>query len=100
MVVRNAGDDTINHFGSYEPVVGPNGVHHWTAPIRLWRFAGSTTGSEEGIMYMTYGIEDYTYTVADDGTVTFTDMIVNNTDGMSPEGMIRSTTARARSAAS
>lgn len=39
-------------------------------------------------MYMTYGIEDYTYTVADDGTVTFTDMSDNNTDGMSPEGMI------------
>ena len=90
VVVRNAGDDTINHFGSYEPVqsgqtvsistdcANPELALRW---IDYWY-------SEEGIMYMTYGIEDYTYTVADDGTVTFTDMIVNNTDGMSPEGMI------------
>ena len=90
VVVRNAGDDTINHFGSYEPVqsgqtvsistdcANPELALRW---IDYWY-------SDEGTMYMTYGIEDYTYTVADDGTVTFTDMIVNNTDGMSPEGMI------------
>lgn len=90
VIVHNAGDDTINHYGNYEPVqsgqtvsistdcANPELALRW---IDYWY-------SEEGTMYMTYGIEDYTYTVADDGTVTFTDMIVNNTDDMSPEGMI------------
>lgn len=90
VVVRNAGDDTINHFGSYEPVQPGQTVSISTDcanPALALRWIDYWY-SEEGTMYMTYGIEDYTYTVADDGTVTFTDMIVNNTDGMSPEGMI------------
>lgn len=90
VVVRNAGDDTINHFGSYEPVQSGQTVSISTDcanPALALRWIDYWY-SEEGTMYMTYGIEDYTYTVADDGTVTFTDMIVNNTDGMSPEGMI------------
>ena len=90
VVVRNVGDDTINHFGSYEPVQPGQTVSISTDcanPALALRWIDYWY-SEEGTMYMTYGIEDYTYTVADDGTVTFTDMIVNNTDGMSPEGMI------------
>ena len=90
VVVRKAGDDTINHFGSYEPVQDMQTVSISTDcsnPALALRWIDYWY-SEEGTMYMTYGIKDYTYTVADDGTVTFTDMIVNNTDGMSPEGMI------------
>lgn len=90
VVVRNAGDDTINHFGSYEPVQAGQTVSISTDcsdPELALRWIDYWY-SEEGTMYMTYGIEDYTYTVAEDGTVSFTDMIVNNTDGMSPEGMI------------
>ena len=90
VVVRNQGDDTVNHFGSYEPVQGGQTVSistDCTNPQLALRWIDYWY-TEEGTMYMTYGIEDYTYTVAEDGTVTFTDMIVNNTDGMSPEGMI------------
>lgn len=90
VVVRNAGDDTINHFGSYEPVQPDQTVSISTDcenPDLALRWIDYWYG-EEGTMYMTYGIEDYTYTVAEDGTVTFTDLIVNNDDGMSPEGMI------------
>ena len=90
VVVQNKGDDTINHFGSYEPVQSGQTVSVSTDcknPELALRWIDYWYG-EEGTMYMTYGIEDYTYTVADDGTVTFTDMVVNNDDGMSPEGMI------------
>ncbi len=90
VVTRNAGDDTINHFGSYEPVQAGQTVSissDCDDPALALRWIDYWYG-EEGTMSMTYGIEDYTYTVGSDGTVTFTDMIVNNDDGMSPEGMI------------
>jgi len=90
VIVKNSGDDTINHFGSYEPVQSGQTVSiscdcedvalalQW---LDYWY-------SDEGTMAMTYGIEDYTYEVNEDGSVSYTDMIVNNDDNMSPEGMI------------
>lgn len=90
VVTRHKGDDTINHFGSYEPVQNGQTVSVSTDcadPALALRWIDYWY-SEEGTMSMTYGIEDYTYTVGDDGTVTFTDMIVNNDNDMSPEGMI------------
>lgn len=90
VIVQNSGDDSINHFADYEPVQSGQTVSVSTTcadPELALRWIDYWY-SDEGTMTMTYGIEDYTYTVAEDGTVTYTDMIVNNEHNMSPEGMI------------
>jgi putative aldouronate transport system substrate-binding protein len=41
--------------------------------------------TDEGYMMANYGIEDLTYTVDEDGNVAFTDVILDNSDGLSFE---------------
>ncbi len=38
--------------------------------------------TDEGSIFYTWGTKDVTYTVADDGTISFTDLVINNPDGV------------------
>ena len=90
VITREPGGDTVNHFGSYEPVQSIQTVSVSTDcsnPELALRWIDYWY-SEEGTMAMTYGVEGLTYELDDSGSAVFTDLIINNDEGMSPEGMI------------
>lgn len=103
--LKTAGVEDANWI-SVRPVKNPDGVSQITNRWSVWKTAAISKDcknpelamkwldfqclSAEGIKLTNFGVEGDSYTVADDGTISLTEMATNNPDGIGSQEYLRS----------